>query len=129
MKRPDYYHSMLWLQEAYHRLDEMEDKSELELEVLDYLSYAMYKQSNLEWAAFLAKKLKSLSPNYENIDANIDYYVRELKAQGVDYSVLSKEKNLPPLRTNRNTRDRGGRDFIIYESLCRGEYNKVKKII
>lgn len=56
----DYYHTELWMEQALRQLDEGEVSAIDKVSVLDYLSYAVYQQGDLDKALLLTKKLLEL---------------------------------------------------------------------
>lgn len=56
----DYYHTELWMAQALTQLDEGEESTIDKITVLDYLSYAIYKQGELERALELTKRMLKL---------------------------------------------------------------------
>lgn len=57
----DYYHTELWMEQALKQLDDGEISSVIDkVSVLDYLSYAVYQQGNLDKAMMLTKRLLEL---------------------------------------------------------------------
>lgn len=56
----DYYHTELWMEQALRQLDEGEVSTIDKVSVLDYLSYAVYQQGDLDKALLLTKKLLEL---------------------------------------------------------------------
>uniref|UniRef100_A0A8C2IG14 Prolyl 4-hydroxylase subunit alpha-1 n=1 Tax=Cyprinus carpio TaxID=7962 RepID=A0A8C2IG14_CYPCA len=55
----DYYHTELWMSQALKQLDEGEESSVEIVTVLDYLSYSVYQQGELEIALDHTKRLLS----------------------------------------------------------------------
>lgn len=56
----DYYHTELWMDQALVQLEEGEASTVDKVSVLDYLSYAVYQQGDLDKALLLTKKLLEL---------------------------------------------------------------------
>ena len=56
----DYYHTELWMEQALTQLEEGELSTVDKVSVLDYLSYAVYQQGDLDKALLLTKKLLEL---------------------------------------------------------------------
>lgn len=56
----DYYHTGLWMTQALRQLDEGEESTLDKVTVLDYLSYALYQQGEMERALEFTKKLLAL---------------------------------------------------------------------
>uniref|UniRef100_A0A8C5QCQ9 Prolyl 4-hydroxylase subunit alpha-1 n=1 Tax=Leptobrachium leishanense TaxID=445787 RepID=A0A8C5QCQ9_9ANUR len=113
----DYYHTELWMEQALKQLDEGEESSVDKVLVLDYLSYAVYQQGDLDKALTLTKRLLSLDPDHQRGNGNLRYF---------EY-IMTKEGNKTSLSDGAETRTRKGRpkDHLPerqkYERLCRGE--------
>lgn len=56
----DYYHTELWMEQALKQLEDGEVSTIDKVSVLDYLSYAVYQQGDLDKALALTKKLLEL---------------------------------------------------------------------
>lgn len=57
-KTKDYYHTLLWLQEAYDKIQQESDPSYENLqEILDKLSFSLFKQGNVKRALLIAEEL------------------------------------------------------------------------
>ena len=59
----DYYHTDLWMVQALKQQDQGEESPIDMVLVLDYLSYSVYQQGELERALELTKRLLSLGEN------------------------------------------------------------------
>lgn len=56
----DYYHTELWMAQALKQLDDGEESTLDKVTVLDYFSYAIYQQGELERALGYTKRLLEL---------------------------------------------------------------------
>lgn len=56
----DYYHTELWMAQALKQLEEGEESTLDKVTVLDYLSYAIYQQGEIQRALEYTKKLLEL---------------------------------------------------------------------
>lgn len=56
----DYYHTELWMAQALKQLDQGEVSTLDKVTVLDYLSYAIYQQGELQRALELTRRLLEL---------------------------------------------------------------------
>lgn len=56
----DYYHTELWMVQALNQLDQGETSSADAVTILDYLSYSVYQQGELERALQFTKRLLEL---------------------------------------------------------------------
>lgn len=53
----DYYHAVLWMQQALKQLDAGEDAVISKADILDYLSYSVYQMGDLPRAIELTRRL------------------------------------------------------------------------
>ncbi|XP_060097201.1 prolyl 4-hydroxylase subunit alpha-1 isoform X6 [Heteronotia binoei] len=120
----DYYHTELWMQQALKQLDDGEVSSIDKVSVLDYLSYAVYQQGDLDKAMTLTKRLLELDPEHQRANGNMKYF---------EY-IMAKEKesNKSVPKTNDNAEEESktqktdsSKNYLPerqkYERLCRGE--------
>ncbi|XP_072118887.1 prolyl 4-hydroxylase subunit alpha-3 isoform X6 [Mobula birostris] len=110
----DYYHSVIWLEEAVNLFRQSigvwntEDEGSLE-DALDYLAFSHYMMGNVGHAVKLSKELLQLDANNRRVAKNILKYQKML---GTSADAQPKEFVLRrPNTTYLLTRD-------IYESLC-----------
>lgn len=64
----DYYHTVLWMQQSLKQHDEGEDATITKVEILDYLSYAVFQLGDLHRAVELTRRLISLGEKYKMIN-------------------------------------------------------------
>lgn len=57
----DYYHTLLWMTEAQHRMQHENPKTVEEADILEYLAFAMYQQGNVKRALSMTKRLLHFS--------------------------------------------------------------------
>ncbi|KAL2769826.1 prolyl 4-hydroxylase subunit alpha-1 isoform 3 precursor, partial [Daubentonia madagascariensis] len=118
----DYYHTELWMEQALRQLDEGEVSTIDKVSVLDYLSYAVYQQGDLDKALLLTKKLLELDPEHQRANGNLKYF---------EY-IMAKEKDVNKSASDdrpdqKTTPKKKGVavDYLPerqkYEMLCRGE--------
>ncbi|XP_036192950.1 prolyl 4-hydroxylase subunit alpha-1 isoform X2 [Myotis myotis] len=118
----DYYHTELWMEQALRQLDEGEVSTTDKVSVLDYLSYAVYQQGDLDKALLLTKKLLELDPEHQRANGNLKYF---------EY-IMAKEKDANKSASDdqsdqKTTLKKKGvaADYLPerqkYEMLCRGE--------
>lgn len=112
----DFYHAVLWLQEALDRLPAGTPDSQ-KVDVLDYLAFALYKQGNVARALQASEAILAMQPDFSRIAVNKNNFIEELSQAG-----NSLGGNLPPLKLQR-LRDgyEVDADYLRYEQLCRGE--------
>ncbi|KAM9462494.1 prolyl 4-hydroxylase subunit alpha-1a isoform 1-T1 [Clarias gariepinus] len=119
----DYYHTELWMTQALRQLDEGEESSIDAVTVLDYLSYSIYQQGELEKALEQTKRLLKLDPAHQRANGNLKYFEYQLakqrKAESERSGTGEKEKKQEKREVD------GNEDFLTekgkYEQLCRGE--------
>ncbi|KAE8591015.1 hypothetical protein XENTR_v10018280 [Xenopus tropicalis] len=111
----DYYHTELWMEQALSQLDAGEESSLDKVMVLDYLSYAVYQQGDLDKALTLTKRSLELDPEHQRGNGNLRH-------------IMSKESNKssssPSEGAELRTRKGRPKDHLEkekYEKLCRGE--------
>lgn len=63
----DYYHTVLWMEQALKQHDEGEDTTVSKVEILDYLSYAVFQFGDLHRAMELTRRLISLGKNNHHV--------------------------------------------------------------
>ncbi|KHJ45353.1 prolyl 4-hydroxylase subunit alpha-2 family protein [Trichuris suis] len=119
----DYYHVILWMQEAMNRY-EHEDPPTVDLsDILEYLAFGLYQQGNVKRALQLTKRLYNRQPDHPRAKGNIKYYEDMLVKDGVH---RSGDFNLPPV-VNPRPADHALPERTDFEALCRGEYLLTEK--
>lgn len=56
----DYYHAVLWMQQALRQIDAGEDTKTSKSDILDYLSYSVYQMGDVPRAIELTRRLVSI---------------------------------------------------------------------
>lgn len=56
----DYYHAVLWMQQALQQMDDGEETKTSKLDILDYLSYSVYQMGDVPRAIELTRRLVSI---------------------------------------------------------------------
>lgn len=60
----DYYHALLWMQEAYDKVQKESEPSFEDLQdIMEKLSFALFKQGNVKRALLLIEQLKEIGCN------------------------------------------------------------------
>ncbi|XP_037610477.1 prolyl 4-hydroxylase subunit alpha-1a [Sebastes umbrosus] len=118
----DYYHTELWMVQALKQLDAGETSSTVDaVTILDYLSYSVYQQGELETALDFTRRLLELDPIHQRAKGNLKYFEYQLDKQK---KVEESEEEEEERRQRRATRGRPA-DYLPerkqYEQLCRGE--------
>ncbi|XP_078499215.1 prolyl 4-hydroxylase subunit alpha-1 isoform X2 [Lissotriton helveticus] len=118
----DYYHTELWMGQALRQLDEGEVSTVDAVSILDYLSYAVYQQGDLDNALMLTKRLLQLEPEHQRANGNLKYFQYIMTKE--------KESNLSATDSeteqSSKTKKKGRPDDYLperrkYEMLCRSE--------
>lgn len=122
----DYYHTIMWMEEALDKVREFEDEGDdvNVVSILDYLAFALYKQGNVQRALALTNEMLSLSPDHSRALGNKQYYEKMLaednnSGKRGDDGVVINQRQLDEYRS--------GEEYQNYEALCRGENVKVYK--
>ncbi|XP_056152865.1 prolyl 4-hydroxylase subunit alpha-1a isoform X1 [Lampris incognitus] len=127
----DYYHTELWMGQAIKQLAQGEESTTVDtVTILDYLSYSVYQQGELERALEYTKRLLKLDPAHQRANGNLKYFEYQLgKQKKAEEKEKEKEKKEGAERDKRElkTETSKGRpaDYLPerkkYEQLCRGE--------
>ncbi|XP_075205056.1 LOW QUALITY PROTEIN: prolyl 4-hydroxylase subunit alpha-1 [Anomaloglossus baeobatrachus] len=115
----DYYHTELWMQQALRQLDAGEKSSIDKVLVLDYLSYAVYQQGDLEKALKLTRRLLDLDPEHQRGNGNLKYFEYIMTKEENKSSPSDSEAVEPKTKKGRPKDHLPERQK--YERLCRGE--------
>ncbi|XP_051928350.1 prolyl 4-hydroxylase subunit alpha-1-like isoform X2 [Hippocampus zosterae] len=101
----DFYHTELWMAQALLQLEQGETPENVgPVTLLDYHSYALYKQGDLEAALVSTKKLLEIDPENERGKQNLKYFEEH----------LAKQQTTETLKKGRVPK------HSAYERLCRG---------
>ncbi|VBB33991.1 unnamed protein product [Acanthocheilonema viteae] len=115
----DYYHTILWMQEAQERVQN-ESKPTVDTEdILEYLAFALYKQGNLKRALLLTDELYRMNPNHPRARNNIIKYEELLGDEGVQ--PVDMRRKIPSINNPRHKSMMEKREKNAYEALCRHE--------
>uniref|UniRef100_A0A8C7DKL1 procollagen-proline 4-dioxygenase n=1 Tax=Oncorhynchus kisutch TaxID=8019 RepID=A0A8C7DKL1_ONCKI len=108
----DYYHTELWMEQALKQLDGGEESTVDMVTILDYLSYSIYQQGELERALDYTKRLLKLDSAHQRANGNLKYFEYQLEEREREKREVSEKKGRPA-------------DYLPerrkYEQLCRGE--------
>ncbi|RCN52652.1 tetratricopeptide repeat protein [Ancylostoma caninum] len=115
----DYYHVIMWMEEALKRLEQEEEPTADREEVLEYLSYSLYKQGNLKHALQLIEELYKLNPQHPRAKGNIKWYEDLLAQEGVKKADM--RRSFGRIVNERPISVLGNEERTIYEALCRNE--------
>uniref|UniRef100_A0A673YNZ9 procollagen-proline 4-dioxygenase n=1 Tax=Salmo trutta TaxID=8032 RepID=A0A673YNZ9_SALTR len=119
----DYYHAVLWMQQALRQMDAGEEHVVSKADVLDYLSYSVYQMGDLPRAIELTRRLVAIDSSHQRAGGNLRYFEKLLSKQ---LNELNQEGQEPateePIQLGTYKRPN---DYLpereIYEALCRGE--------
>ncbi|XP_057215498.1 prolyl 4-hydroxylase subunit alpha-2 isoform X2 [Triplophysa rosa] len=116
----DYYHAVLWMQQALKQMDTGEDAKTIKADILDYLSYSVYQMGDLPRAIELTRRLVAIDPGHQRAGGNLRYFERLLSKELRDVTQESGDER--PIQLDTYERPK---DYLpereIYEALCRGE--------
>lgn len=117
----DYYHTELWMAQALKQLDEGEESSTEIVTVLDYLSYSVYQQGELERALEHTKRLLTVDAEHKRALGNLKYFEYQLAKQ----TKADKEQSTQEESKKEEEKETKKKEFLPekrkYEQLCRGE--------
>ncbi|XP_016393887.1 prolyl 4-hydroxylase subunit alpha-2-like isoform X1 [Sinocyclocheilus rhinocerous] len=119
----DYYHSVLWMQQALRQMDSGEDAKTPKADILDYLSYSVYQMGDLSRAIELTRRLVAIDPSHQRAGGNLHYFERLLSKELRDLGRSQQEPaDERPIQLDTYERPK---DYLpereVYEALCRGE--------
>ncbi|XP_071759234.1 prolyl 4-hydroxylase subunit alpha-1-like isoform X1 [Centroberyx gerrardi] len=123
----DYYHTELWMAQALRQLDQGEESSIDKVTVLDYLSYAIYQQGEIDRALEFTKKLLALDPEHQRAKGNLKYFEFQLEKQKkAEEAEPQEEKERGKRETSeKKPKTKSFKEPVPerkkYEMLCRGE--------
>ncbi|XP_037638399.1 prolyl 4-hydroxylase subunit alpha-1b isoform X3 [Sebastes umbrosus] len=125
----DYYHTELWMIQALKQLDQGEESTLDSVTVLDYLSYSIYQQGELERALDYTKKLLALDPEHQRAKGNLKYFEFQLEKQqkAADDKTQKQKERGKRETTEKEEKPKKKVSFQLvperkkYEMLCRGE--------
>ncbi|XP_049599412.1 prolyl 4-hydroxylase subunit alpha-2 isoform X3 [Syngnathus scovelli] len=121
----DYYHAVLWVQQALKQFDAGEDAVVSKSSILDYLSYSVYQMGDLRRAVELTRRLVAIDPSHQRAGGNLRYFeTLLLKEQNEQQKKeqSSQPASEEPIHLGTYVRPADHlpeRD--AYEALCRGE--------
>ncbi|XP_021376327.1 prolyl 4-hydroxylase subunit alpha-1-like, partial [Mizuhopecten yessoensis] len=129
----DYYHTSLWMEVALSKLDKEINKTVHRKDILDYLSFSVYKEGNLNYALTLTEELLTLAPDNTRAQNNKRYYKKMLNDRAIESHQLASQRGEigvedteEEIKHERKLDDyRNSEEFATYEKLCRGEDTQV----
>ncbi|KAI6176956.1 Procollagen-proline 4-dioxygenase [Aphelenchoides bicaudatus] len=115
----DYYHTLLWMQEAMEKSKTEDPPTATEVSILEYLAFALYKQGNVKRALLATDRLYELNPRHPRAKGNIKWYEDQLTDEGVKKADF---RRFVPSITNKRPNDNlENQERDIFEALCRNE--------
>ncbi|KAM6475142.1 prolyl 4-hydroxylase subunit alpha-2 isoform 2-T2 [Liasis olivaceus] len=119
----DFYHTVLWMQQALKQHDNGEEATITKAEILDYLSYAVFQLGDLHRALELTRRLVILEPSHERAGSNMQYFEKLLESEK-ETNQFNKTSGTSEPKTYSGIYERP-QDYLpereTYEALCRGE--------
>uniref|UniRef100_UPI00358E9E64 prolyl 4-hydroxylase subunit alpha-1-like n=1 Tax=Myxine glutinosa TaxID=7769 RepID=UPI00358E9E64 len=119
----DWYHTETWAAQALRQLQAGETGSVTEVDILDHLSYAVYRRGDIHRAHSLTMQLLKLDPQNVRAQNNLVHFMAALgdatkgHAEGRTWPTTGIRSEIPWSR--RSGRRKHFR--TSYEQLCRGE--------
>lgn len=134
--KEDYYHTVLWMEEAYRKAYEEDEADRLVPveEILDYLAFAHYKEGMLKRAYVLTKEMKRLSPDHARVDSNLNYFYHLLQGEDFTTNIETEEDEAMPAQNSERLEEilpkRKSDKYLPerekYEALCRSDPEALK---
>ncbi|XP_076235985.1 prolyl 4-hydroxylase subunit alpha-1 isoform X2 [Calliopsis andreniformis] len=133
----DYYHTVLWMQEAMDRLQEEQNATTSKQDILEYLAFSTYMQGNVARALSMTNELLELVPTHERALGNRAYYQKEIQSKasqskkkrgedGQDDTALPEQRFTVTEEKVKSWDEMSERER--YEMLCRGEVSITPQI-
>ncbi|CAE1292356.1 P4HA [Acanthosepion pharaonis] len=130
----DFYHTIMWMQEALELEGQEHNKTVDRSLILDYLSFAMSMQGNARLALVLTNELLELVPDHQRAKNNKYYFEKIIAEEQASTGQQRGDTGEALLRNPRHIDEyRNSEEFYTYERLCRGEetqpikdYHKLK---
>nr|XP_033469148.1 prolyl 4-hydroxylase subunit alpha-1b isoform X3 [Epinephelus lanceolatus] len=125
----DYYHTELWMAQALKQLNQGEESTIDKVTVIDYLSYAIYQQGEIERALEYTKRLLELDPEHQRAKGNLKYFEFQLEKQKKAEKDEPKKEKERVKREPSKKKEKSNKKMTVphlperkkYEMLCRGE--------
>ncbi|KAK2582088.1 hypothetical protein KPH14_002791 [Odynerus spinipes] len=133
----DYYHTVLWMQEAMDRLQEEQNATTSKPDILEYLAFSTYMQGNVARALSMTNELLELVPTHERALGNRAYYQKEIQSKasstkkkrgedGEDDTAIPEQNFTVAEERVKTWEEMTERER--YEMLCRGEVSTTPAI-
>ncbi|CAF4694094.1 unnamed protein product [Rotaria sp. Silwood1] len=129
----DYYHTLMWMQEALDHLDKETNNTSLsKVDILDHLAFATSKQGNHEHALAVTEEILRIAPDHIRARNNKAYYEDLLRNKTLSGDLDSSDlKSILTVKKldNVQIKNQRPRDYLeereIYEQLCRQNGSKM----
>ena len=117
----DFYHTLLWMQEALDREQDEQPKTVESAEILEYLAFATFKQGNVDEALRLTDRLLTLVPYHQRAHGNRAYYLGILNSESLKKRGDDGDVAVDAFLRQQSSGPRKASEREVYEALCRGE--------
>ncbi|KAM6897554.1 prolyl 4-hydroxylase subunit alpha-1-like [Xenentodon cancila] len=118
----DYYHTELWMAQALQQVEQGEVSVAVDgVTILDYLSYSVYQQGELERALDFTKRLLELDPTHQRANGNLKYFEYQVSKQNKAKLTQEHEEVRRQRKESHGHQDDYLPERRKYEQLCRGE--------
>ncbi|XP_026481964.1 prolyl 4-hydroxylase subunit alpha-1-like [Ctenocephalides felis] len=117
----DFYHTVLWMQEAMQRLQMEKNKTTTREDILEYLAFSTYMQGNLPSALAMTNELLEIVPNHQRALGNKVYYENKMVEEKVIPSLEEKINEEQYVDDDASEEVHVPTERELYEKLCRGE--------
>ncbi|XP_063244081.1 prolyl 4-hydroxylase subunit alpha-1 isoform X2 [Bacillus rossius redtenbacheri] len=123
----DFYHTVLWMNEALDRYHGESNKTTTKSDILEYLAFSTYMQGNVNVALELTDELLEMVPDHQRALGNRVYYLADIERLGKDRRKRGEdgEDDPPAAQTPATPAQAPGQteppERELYEMLCRGE--------
>ncbi|XP_075993312.1 prolyl 4-hydroxylase subunit alpha-1b isoform X1 [Genypterus blacodes] len=120
----DYYHTELWMAQALKQLGDGEESTLDKVTVLDYLSYAIYQQGDIERALEYTKMLLALDSEHQRATGNLKYFEFQLEKQrkaDAESGKVRGKRETGQTKPKKKSNNQQLPERKMYEMLCRGQ--------
>jgi prolyl 4-hydroxylase len=119
--KQDYYHTILWMEEALRTEEEESVKTVDRSTLLDYLSYSVYMQGNVRRALNLTIDWLKIEPDHIRAHNNKQYFEKAILEQETLHGPQSQAEQERVVNERPRDNYQSSTFFKNYERLCRGE--------
>ncbi|KAK5975607.1 hypothetical protein GCK32_008133 [Trichostrongylus colubriformis] len=115
----DYYHTVLWMEEARRRFEKEDVKTAKLSDILEYLSYSLYRQGNPKHALQLSEEIVTIDPDDPRARENVKFCEDLLAEAGV--KVEDMRRSIGRIVNQRPGSVPENEEQTLYEALCRND--------